>query len=87
MKVKTWKILDRGDVPLDAGMIEYECACGYEAALPVRGRVLAQVAGGLVFDTNERGALPKRIQCRRCGRVLELDGIEQHGVLGDPNVR
>ncbi len=77
MRVKTWKVLDRGIVPEDAATIPFECRCGREAELPVLGRVIA-VSGGhepgeadqaLVFDIG-RHAVPTKIQCRKCGRVL-----------------
>lgn len=69
MRVKTWKIIDRGLVPEDAQMVPYECECGREAEIPVSGRVLALAAGGIVFDGAH--AMPPVIQCRKCGRVLE----------------
>ena len=71
MRVKTWKVLDFGDVSPESPPIPYSCACGYEAMLPVKGRALAQLGGGgIVFDTDERGALPPVIQCRKCRRIL-----------------
>lgn len=81
MRVKTWKILDYGDVPTGASTISYSCqACGHEAAMPVKGRALAQLAGGgIVFDTNEEGAIPATVQCRKCGRTFTTDP--------EPNVR
>lgn len=70
MRVKTWKVLDYGTVPEGAPTIPYDCPCGHEAALPIRGRVIAVTSdGGVIFDSQER-ALPPKIQCRRCGRVL-----------------
>jgi len=76
MRVKTWKVIDRGEVPNDGPMIAFPCRCGYEAMLPVRGRALAIIAGGgVVFDTNERGALPAVIQCRKCLRILGLESV------------
>jgi len=75
MRVKTWKILDRGDVPLDAATVDFACVhCGREAVLPVVGRPLAQVESGVVFDNDRRGIMPRLIQCRKCGKVLELGG-------------
>lgn len=68
--VKTWKILDYGDVPKDARTVEFTCLCGQEAQLPVKGRAIAQIEAGLVFDNDERGVLPETIQCRRCKRIL-----------------
>ena len=75
MKKRTWRVLDRGDVPESAPTIPYSCQCGYEAELPVRGRALAQIHGGVVFDNDQRGGLPPRIQCRKCGRVLVNDVV------------
>lgn len=69
MRVKTWRIIDRGTVPADAPTVPYECECGREAELPVLGRVLALASGGIVFDGDH--AMPPTIQCRKCGRVLE----------------
>lgn len=70
MRVKTWRVIDYGDVPLTAATIPYDCPCGHEAALPVSGRVIAITGdGGVIFDGDQR-ALPPKIQCRRCGRVL-----------------
>lgn len=77
MRQRTWKIIERGPVPEGARTIPFECACGYEAMLPVKGRVIA-VNGdkgdhGVFFDNDEAGALPTTIQCRRCGRVLTTE--------------
>lgn len=69
MRVKTWRIIDRGRVPDNAETVPYECPCGNEAEIPVSGRVLALAAGGIVFDGEH--AMPPTIQCRKCGRVLE----------------
>lgn len=73
MTVKTWRILDRGTVPDDAVSVPYACVCGAEAMLPVQGRVIAQLADGVVFDTDQVGVLPATIQCRKCGRILTND--------------
>lgn len=74
MRVKTWKVLDRGTVREEAGTIPYDCPCGHEAELPVAGRVIALTSdGGVVFDGP--GSLPPKIQCRRCGRVLEVTNV------------
>jgi hypothetical protein len=71
MPVKTWIVIDYGDVSPDAETVPYECPCGVEAELPIKGRPIAAIGGGgIVFDTNERGALPKTIQCRKCRRIL-----------------
>lgn len=76
MRVKTWKVIDRGDVPDGAPTVPYECVCGHEAQLPVRGRPLAQIAGGgIVFDTNERYGLPPTVQCRKCRRILTTEDV------------
>ena len=79
-RVRTWKILDRGDVPEQgARTIPWECACGSEAEIPVKGRVIAVTGDyhtgdtGIVFDTDQIGALPRTIQCRHCGRVLTTE--------------
>jgi hypothetical protein len=73
MRVKTWRVLDYGVVPTDAPTIPYDCPCGREAELPIKGRVIAVTSdGGVIFDTRER-AIPDKIQCRRCGRVLVRD--------------
>ena len=70
MRVKTWRVLDWGGVSPDAPTIPYDCPCGREAELPVSGRVIAITSdGGVIFDSSDR-ALPSKIQCRRCGRVL-----------------
>ena len=79
MRVKTWKILDYGAVNRGAQTVPYECQCGREAELPVLGRVIAITGGhkhqgdeGIIFDPGPR-ALPRKIQCRKCGRVLVLE--------------
>ena len=72
MRVKTWKILDAGGVTKWDTSIELECRCGNAARLPVVGRPIAQVGIGLIFDPGTH-AIPKTIQCRTCGRVLERD--------------
>jgi len=70
MRVKTWKVLDRGRVPANARLVPYDCICGYEAMLPVLGRPLASLpGGGVVFDNGEH-ALPTTVQCRKCSRIL-----------------
>lgn len=70
MRVRTWKVLDRGEVPVGAPTISYSCRCGYEAELPVVGLALAQTSdGAVVFDIG-RHAMPTTIQCRKCGRIL-----------------
>ena len=68
MRVKTWKVLDYGSVEQDAPAVQFTCECGYEAAVPVKGRALAQIGVGLVFDTGG-GELPPVIQCRKCRRI------------------
>jgi len=75
MRVKTWKILDYGDVPKGAATVNYSCQnCGHEAEMPVKGRALAQLGGGgIVFDIDETGALPATVQCRKCGVVFTTD--------------
>lgn len=73
MRVKTWRILDRGTVPENASTIPYVCRCGYEAELPVQGRAIALMAGGgVVFDPGDC-AIPPLVQCRRCRRILTID--------------
>ncbi len=74
MRVKTWIIIDRGSVPKNSPTIPYECECGHEAELPVRGRALAILeGGGVIFDNDCKGAMPAKIKCRKCGRVLEQE--------------
>jgi lysyl-tRNA synthetase class I len=75
MRVKTWKVLDLGDVAADAPTIDFTCPCGREATVPIRGRALAQMGVGIVFDTTEPGALPAVIQCRKCGRILTTEAL------------
>ncbi len=71
MRNKTWKILDRGNLPPNSGAIDYTCtACLNEAKLPALGLPLAQIQAGIVFDGDS--ALPSLIQCRHCRRVYEL---------------
>lgn len=72
MRVKTWKVLDYGQVPEDATPVEFGCVCGHEAFVPVLGRPLAQSGMGLVFGT-EGGALPDSIKCRKCRRIFTKD--------------
>jgi len=72
-KKKTWKIIDRGKVPVLAQTIEYHCECGVDAMLPVMGSAIAQVNEMLVFDGSSFSC-PAKIQCRSCGRVLESGG-------------
>ena len=69
MRVKTWRIIDRGDVPLAAMTVPFVCRCGYEAELPVRGRAIAATQDGIVFDPGHY-AIPTTVQCRRCRRIL-----------------
>ena len=72
MRVKTWKVFDYGDVPQDSRAIEFSCECGYTAEMPVRGRPLAQIGMGLVFDT-DGGEMPHTIMCRKCRRIYTKD--------------
>jgi hypothetical protein len=66
----TWKIVDRGEVPEQAPSIVFACpGCGHDAELPVIGLPIAQVGGGLVFDSAPH-ATPLTIQCRRCRRTF-----------------
>lgn len=74
MRVKTWKVLDYGLVPESAPSHEYTCVvCGREAFLPMKGRPLAQIQQGIVFDNDEDGALPTVIQCRKCRCIFESE--------------
>lgn len=86
MRVKTWNIIDSGEVPEGSPLIPWECHCGNVAQLPVVGRVLAVTGGlesngdeGIVFDTGYH-AMPTTIQCRKCGRVTTT---EKHGPYTD----
>lgn len=72
MRVKTWKIFDYGDVPEGSPAVEITCDCGYTAECPVRGRLLAQVGMGFVFD-NTGGAIPRTIKCRKCRRIYTTE--------------
>ena len=81
MRVKTWKILDRGQVPAGASEVEFACPCGYEAMLPVMGRPLAQCWSGIVFDNDGPFAMPTTVQCRKCRRILTNEPEDT------PNVR
>lgn len=73
MRVKTWKIIDRGDVPLDSrSTAELTCLkCGREAFIPVVGRPLAQTGEGIIFDNDADGVVPAIIRCRKCGNTLQ----------------
>lgn len=76
MRVKTWKIIDFGDVPETASRVEFTCIkCGRDAMLPVTGLAIAQAGQGLVFD-NRHHSMPRTIQCRKCGRVFTTDKEE-----------
>ena len=71
MRVRTWKVLDYGEVPEGSPTCSYSCRCGYEAELPVLGRPLAQMGfSGIVFDNDGPYALPTTVQCRKCRRIL-----------------
>ena len=71
--MRTWKILDRGDVPLRARLIRYSCLkCHTEAHLPVIGVPIAQIGQGLVFDVGPH-AVPRRIECRSCRHEFEIE--------------
>jgi hypothetical protein len=73
MTVKTWKVLDIGKVDIrTANRIEFDCECGAVAELPVNGRAIAATTGGVIFDPGNH-AVPRRIQCRQCGRVLDRE--------------
>lgn len=71
MRVKTWKVLDYGQVPADSPTVLYTCKCGTEAALPVVGMPIAQFGMGLVFDNQCKGHLPAIIKCRKCRRIFQ----------------
>ncbi len=76
MRVKTWKILNRGAVPENARLIPWTCRCGREAMLPIKGTPMAVTGDeklgdvGIIFDIDMKGEMPTTIQCRRCGRVM-----------------
>jgi hypothetical protein len=72
MRVKTWKVLDMGDVPEGSPLHPFSCYhCGYEAEMPMMGRPLAQLGGGgIVFDNDGPYALPMTVQCRKCRRIF-----------------
>ena len=73
MRVKTWKLLDNVSGDLGPQTVPLTCHCGTEAEIPVSGRASAVVSGmGVVFDSGDY-VLPPRIQCRRCGRVYQLE--------------
>jgi hypothetical protein len=81
--MKTWKILDYGKVPKTSSTIPYTCRCGYEAQLPVVGRVLVVTGNeedgdvGIVFDTGPH-AIPTTIRCRKCGRTKTTAKEKRH---------
>lgn len=69
--MRTWKILDLGDVPEDSAVTVLTCVrCGTDATIPVVGVAIAQVGAGLVFESKPYKT-PRMIQCRKCGQVLE----------------
>jgi DNA-directed RNA polymerase subunit RPC12/RpoP len=73
VRVKTWKILDRGNIPHNARTVEFTCmTCGRDAHLPVVGLAIAQVDEALIFD-HPGHAIPPLIQCRKCGHVYEQE--------------
>ena len=71
--MRSWKILDRGGVPeVSANTIEYTCIhCNEDALMPVKGRPLAQIEMGIVFDVGDH-AMPREIECPNCHRQFEL---------------
>ena len=77
LAMRTWKILDRGVVPLSARTMDYECpGCGHSAELPIKGLPIAQLSsGGVIFDNDVDGALPRVIQCRHCRRRYERESL------------
>jgi hypothetical protein len=76
MRTKTWCVLDYGPEGETRfyRSISFNCPhCGTEAALPVRGRVLATTShGGIVFD-NDDGLLPTTVQCRTCKHTFTTE--------------
>lgn len=84
MRVKTWKVLDWGDVPNGSPTVPVACRCGVEAELPILGRVLAIIGDGtdiegVIFDQGPY-ALPSVIQCRRCRRIFTQETSEPSDV-------
>jgi hypothetical protein len=71
LRLRTWKVIDYGSVPVDSPTFEYDCpGCGHSAQLPVVGMPIAQFSGGgVVFDPGPH-ELPKQIKCRKCRRVF-----------------
>ncbi|HXI14769.1 MAG TPA: hypothetical protein VNM48_00260, partial [Chloroflexota bacterium] len=65
MRVKTWKVIDRGSVGDTARVVDFTCVCGREAQVPVSGLPIAQIGMGIVFD-GPPYAMPAVIQCRKC---------------------
>ena len=79
MKHPTWRILEIGwpDGTLTSE-VTFACPhCGWEADMPVVGLAIAQMEGGLIFDTGNH-AVPHQIQCRSCRKRFEAE---------DPDVR
>lgn len=70
--MKTWKVIDYGDVPKNSVSVDAVCDCGTVAILPVVGVPIARIGRmGVVFDSGNH-AMPKVIKCRSCGKVYEL---------------
>jgi hypothetical protein len=73
-----WRILDYGCPPVEWDEpFSFECPeCGWEALLPVKGRVNAELANGaLIFSRGGPAAVPFLIQCRGCYMRYEHGGL------------
>lgn len=83
MRVKTWRVIDRGEVPEGSPTVPFTCRCGREAELPVVGRVIAingsdeEGDHGIFFDNDQDGKTPAIIQCRKCGHVLANGSVKE----------
>lgn len=79
MKIRAWKVLDRGNVPTSgANETSYTCfGCGNDSRLPVVGTVIAQLRSGPVFE-RPGYATPALIECRHCRRRYGLEPERAH---------
>lgn len=85
-RVRTWEVLDYGEVDRSSPTIPFQAECGHEAELPVCGRVMAITSGAIIFDV-EGGKSPAKIRCRRCGRVFVNSTESTPSFIGMANVR
>jgi len=79
MKHPTWKVRRWSRSGEETGSVSIQCQCGKDAECPVAGLgviVEASIGMGIITDPatpKPPGYMPEEIECRKCGRIYEID--------------